>query len=544
MHYDAAVKLDQSRDWLEHSETVISNIQIEQQRLDRIEPAVRLFHLTQDDNNLQAAQTNSVALHATALHLQQLLADNPQQASNTRNLVQYSERLMHTLAHLSPQDDPPAQTALACRETLSLMQTLERELLTQRTDDSKVNASRNILLSIAFTALSMLVVIVLFGFLIRDAFRRRRDEGQIFEANEKLAGSVRALERQARESELITSARDELQLCVNSVQAWNVSTRYLEQLLPGTSGAMCLINHSRQSLEISSVWNRPTNLLDGFALDACCGLRSGMMRWRKSGYSEVHCSHFSGAAPENYLCLPLSAHGETLGIVMVECASTGLAAMVDANLPTLQQLVTLAAIAIAGLNLRMKLEHQSIRDGLTGLFNRHFMEIALDREMRRAERQQKPLAVLMLDVDHFKQFNDTYGHEAGDTVLREVAETLRLTVRTEDIVCRYGGEEFVVILPEVNGQEAVERADRIRQMVGEVRLRFRAQSLREITISAGVAVYPDNADTLEQLLRLADRALYAAKHQGRNRVVLTPTQRVTDVEASAALPGSLSSALI
>jgi diguanylate cyclase (GGDEF)-like protein len=244
------------------------------------------------------------------------------------------------------------------------------------------------------------------------------------------------------------------------------------------------------------------------------------MRWRRAGQSEVHCTHFAGKPPENYICLPLAAHGETLGMVCVECASSGIAAMVDANLRALQQMVELASIRIAGLNLRTILEHQSIRDSLTTLFNRRFMEIALDRELRRAVRHQKPLAVLMLDIDHFKQLNDTYGHEAGDVVLREVAGVMRQAVRSEDTVCRYGGEEFVAILPELGTEDALSRAESIRHMVSELRIYHRGQALREVTISIGVAVYPNNGDSLDQLLSLSDRALYEAKHLGRNRVVL------------------------
>jgi diguanylate cyclase (GGDEF)-like protein len=147
------------------------------------------------------------------------------------------------------------------------------------------------------------------------------------------------------------------------------------------------------------------------------------------------------------------------------------------------------------------------------------MEIALDREIRRAERHQKQVAVLMLDVDHFKQFNDTYGHEAGDTVLREVADTLRQSVPAEGVVCRFGGEEFVAILPELSMDAGLALAELLRQRVSEIRVRSRGESLREITISIGVAVYPQNAESLEELLRVADRALYEAKHQGRNRVI-------------------------
>jgi diguanylate cyclase (GGDEF)-like protein len=122
-------------------------------------------------------------------------------------------------------------------------------------------------------------------------------------------------------------------------------------------------------------------------------------------------------------------------------------------------------------------------------------------------------------VDHFKQFNDTYGHEAGDTVLREVAETLRQSSPTEGIVCRYGGEEFVTILPEMTMDSALVLAELLRHRVSEIRVRSRGESLREVTISIGAAAFPQHGETLEELLRMADRALYEAKHQGRNRVV-------------------------
>jgi len=181
--------------------------------------------------------------------------------------------------------------------------------------------------------------------------------------------------------------------------------------------------------------------------------------------------------------------------------------------------VELAAVSIAGLNLRSKLESQSIRDSLTSLFNRHFMEVALDRELKRAERHGTNLAVFMLDVDHFKQFNDVYGHEAGDTVLREVADVFRRCVRSEDIVCRYGGEKFVIILPEITPEMAFERAEKIRVEVGAVRVRLRGEVLREVTISIGIAMYPQSGDFLDQILRVADRSLYEAKHRGRNQTV-------------------------
>ena len=147
------------------------------------------------------------------------------------------------------------------------------------------------------------------------------------------------------------------------------------------------------------------------------------------------------------------------------------------------------------------------------------MEIALEREMTRANRQGRQVAVMMIDIDHFKQFNDTFGHAAGDVVLREVAECMRVGVRGEDIVCRFGGEEFVVIMPEIATRGALDRAELLRRMVGDLSLRFHGQPLRQITISIGVAMFPDNSDNPDELLRSADHAMYAAKHKGRNRVV-------------------------
>ena len=518
--YGAARRLNDSRDWLEHSQSIVSGLQLEMQRLDHIEPNIQLYLLTHDENNLRNAQTDGVSFYSNALHLQELVRDNPVQETHAQELVKQAAALVKTLDTLTTQSQFPSQQLLACGEILTVMQAAEREVLTKLTEAAKLNASRSLLTSVSFTGLSLVVVIVLFGFLLRDALHRRQYEERLSEANEKLAGTIRALERQARESELLTSARDELQLCVSSLQAQQASVRYFGQLLPGTNGGICLINNSRQLVELAATWGDTTTLFDGFALDACCGLRSGRMRWRKTGRSQVHCAHFSGVPPENYLCLPLAAYGETLGIVYVECASSGIAAMVDANLGAMQQMVELASIAIAGLNLRSKLEHQSIRDSLTGLYNRHFMEIALDRELRRAIRHQQTLAVLILDVDHFKAFNDTHGHEAGDVVLREVAGAMRQTIRSEDIVCRFGGEEFVVILPELSMEEALARAESLRHIVSEIRLHYRGEALHDVTISIGVAMYPYNAETVEQLLWSADRALYQAKNQGRNRVIL------------------------
>jgi diguanylate cyclase (GGDEF)-like protein/PAS domain S-box-containing protein len=166
-----------------------------------------------------------------------------------------------------------------------------------------------------------------------------------------------------------------------------------------------------------------------------------------------------------------------------------------------------------------RLQHESIHDPLTGLYNRRYLEDILERETRRAVRAEHGLSVILLDLDHFKRFNDTYGHDAGDTVLRETAALFLKSVRAEDIVCRYGGEEFVIILPMADFKVACARAERIREKVRELHLLYRGQPLGSITVSAGVAGLPEHGIVPKELLAAADAALYRAKAEGRDRVI-------------------------
>jgi len=166
-------------------------------------------------------------------------------------------------------------------------------------------------------------------------------------------------------------------------------------------------------------------------------------------------------------------------------------------------------------------QNQSIRDPLTGLFNRRYMEETLERELRRAERSQGRLGVVMLDLDLFKRFNDTSGHEAGDLLLPQMGALLNAHIRGGDLACRYGGEEFALILPEMPLESICQRIETTRRGVRDLNVRHRGQSLERITVSAGIAVFPEHGGTGETLLRAADGALYQAKAEGRDRTVAT-----------------------
>jgi diguanylate cyclase (GGDEF)-like protein len=159
-----------------------------------------------------------------------------------------------------------------------------------------------------------------------------------------------------------------------------------------------------------------------------------------------------------------------------------------------------------------------LRDALTGLFNRRYLEVSLARDLTRAIRRSQPLAVLMLDVDHFKRFNDSHGHDAGDALLAQLGQLFATLVRSEDVACRYGGEEFTIVLQEADSALALDRAEDIRKHVAALDVRHRQQNLGQVTVSIGIASYPQHGDTPEQLLRRADRALYIAKNNGRDQV--------------------------
>ena len=166
-----------------------------------------------------------------------------------------------------------------------------------------------------------------------------------------------------------------------------------------------------------------------------------------------------------------------------------------------------------------RLRELAIRDPLTGLFNRRYLEESLALELIRAVRKQYPIGIIMADIDHFKQFNDTHGHAAGDAVLVQIANLLGTLVRASDVICRYGGEEFIIILPEASREITRLRADLIRESAGQLRIHYEGQTLKAVTLSLGIAVFPDHGSTMDALLAAADTALYRAKRSGRNRVV-------------------------
>jgi diguanylate cyclase (GGDEF)-like protein len=232
------------------------------------------------------------------------------------------------------------------------------------------------------------------------------------------------------------------------------------------------------------------------------------------------------------LSVPMVAHGNTVGVLHLEFESVA-PLRSDSDTRSLrdshEQLAISAAsqlaLSLASLQLRETLREQAIRDPLTGLFNRRFLEESFERELQLASRKEQPIAVLFVDLDHFKRFNDTFGHDAGDMVLQSLADLFRNFFRATDICCR-GGEEFAIILPESNSRDAAIRADALRSEVKQLRLQYKKQTLGQITLSAGVAAYPEHGMNSSDLLKIADQCLYESKARGRDIVTVASRQEV------------------
>jgi len=353
--------------------------------------------------------------------------------------------------------------------------------------------------------------------MVEDITDRKNAEEALRKSNKRLTGWVAELEQRTREIGLLSEMGDLLQACRSAEEAHAVIARMAPQVFPNVAGSVSVLGVANNLVETVAVWGPPTGERV-FGPDECWALRRGRAHLVEDIQLGLICKHMHRPLSLPYVCVPMLAHGEAVGLLNLNLPEEGRVS--DA----LQRLgMTVAehvALALANLRLHETLRAQSIRDPLTNLFNRRYMEESLEREMRRAVRGRHSVGIIMLDLDHFKRVNDEYGHEAGDTVLRELGAVLQRNIRGEDIACRYGGEEFTLILPEASLADAAQRAEQLRGAIKSLPIRYRKQSIGPITVSLGVAVFPDHGPTGEAVLRAADAALYQAKGRGRDRVMI------------------------
>ncbi|MEH2608769.1 diguanylate cyclase [Bradyrhizobium sp. AZCC 1693] len=373
---------------------------------------------------------------------------------------------------------------------------------------------------------------------------RREHARELQESNARLTSSLQAAEIRAKEIVLLTELSGVLQSCQAPNEIFAAVQNYAGFLFPEEAGALYLMNETRDAVTRGPHWGELTSAVTSFPLEDCWALRRGTTfpispasQGLVCGHAACRETHGSGFG-SGYVCQPLVAQNNLMGLLYREACGPAFAEGADQLATMLAEQVSLA---LANLDLREQLRSQAIRDQLTGLYNRRFLEDALTRETGRAARSGEPVAVAILDVDHFKRINDTYGHEAGDAVLRELGQVLLKTIRKTDIVGRFGGEEFLMLLPGASVDVAQSRGLAVLEAVRAMEVSIpNGAPLNHITASIGVAAMPLHVARGDALVAAADAALYQAKGQGRNRVVLSDRRAIlpTPAEMQLGLTGT------
>ena len=334
------------------------------------------------------------------------------------------------------------------------------------------------------------------------------------------ANNARAYElRKRNEAELLADFNGWLQSTGSLSELFQVVSAFLQQILPTSSGAVYIYANSRDVLEGVCHWN-DGKMLKNFEPPDCWALRRGRAYYYGENTVDFPCHHLQEShgesIPNQHYCLPIIAHGDTVGLLCIDLLETQEEDLAQETQKLSYFCAEQISLAIANVQMREQLMDQSTRDGLTSLYNRRYFIEQVRRDLARNE-ENKTASIISFDVDHFKKFNDTYGHDAGDTVLRAMSEVLERSFRGSDTTCRYGGEEFAVYMPGASAAIACQRAEELRVGVEAELVRYSGEVLN-VTISSGVATYPGNGSSVQSLIKSADKALYAAKDDGRNCV--------------------------
>lgn len=406
---------------------------------------------------------------------------------------------------------------------------LEQKRLVGIYEVEKQYAHQTLIISFAFNiALLAILMKILYGASIRAKDIREEVQAK----NNELQSILESSRIRTKHVHDLSELMRFLQSCTNYAEAVQVLNKRLPSLVNANHGALYLFAPSGNKLSIECSWGGE-KYIETFEPNECWGLRRGQWFKQPKDGGVLTCKHLNqhvekdeaGNQSIQYQCFPLIAHSEMLGLLVLgsEYQQADLSHNFVLDEETLQGTLEHLSLSLGNLNLRESLRQQSIRDVLTGLYNRRFLFEFIERELTLWQRKQSPsdigIAVLMLDIDHFKSFNDQHGHDVGDVVLKEVANALRKTVRRSDVASRYGGEEFTVVMPDITFQNAFERAELIRAEIEKIRVNIPGKSVERVTTSIGLAHHPQDGETAETLISLADKALYQAKRSGRNRVV-------------------------
>lgn len=522
LSHNATQQLVQAKSSLQHSYNVLFRAEQLRASVEMLETARRGYTLTSQEEYLEPYHYAKRELPKDLEALKQLTIDN----GSIQQALQTIEPVIQSLVRRVTADvRNPSQDAKMIASNMSEVKILldqarqlleevsgeERRLLAMRMVESE-NRQKDLNLTLMIMGAGFLAVLIFtFIKLFLEVAERKRNELSLSESKAENELTVHNLSLMGELSSL-------LQACSKTEESLEVIKRYAQRMLNADSGVLYLFHDSRNLLEQSARWGLEPKSQATFEPDDCWALRRGEMHLLDENEHNMPCAHLHEDEVTNSLCVPIVAQGTVLGIMHFENTQHQNFSSLDTSLA--HNLASQIALALASLKLRETLRNLSVRDPLTSLFNRRYMEESLHREIASAKRKGHQLGVVMLDVDHFKRFNDTFGHDAGDVLLREVGNIMQLNSRVSDIACRFGGEEFVMIYPETSPEFVLQRSELLRQAIVAMQLKHFGRSLGEVTASFGIASFPEHGATIQELLKAADEALYRAKGEGRNRCVL------------------------
>ena len=403
------------------------------------------------------------------------------------------------------------------------------EIFRDKTKERTIFVARVQALMAAMTALAGSLFVGL-GYMSFRENRRRMQDIQARTAIEH--GALADQLRLARDVRLLGELNEWLQSSRSLDELFDMVGRFMTHLLPQCEGSIYVYSNSRDVLDGCTGWNGGKHKAH-IHPDECWGLRRG--RTYAYGQSDIEfvCAHAEPHDGRPYICFPILAHGETVGLMHLRAVEDVSPEDFNEGRRLAQMCAEQISLAIANVRMRDELHDQSVRDPLTGLYNRRHLTDALRKHMGKVGKGGMQVAVVSIDVDHFKRFNDNHGHDAGDMVLRAVGSVLTQNVDGDEIACRMGGEELMLLLPGAGQEAALARAEKVREAVQAITVRYGEKTLPRITISIGVAIAPMHGTLPQDLIRMADDALYVAKAKGRNQVILAGLSALDEAPAHA-----------
>ena len=551
LSFRSILRARQTEEWVRREHVTIEYLSALSGALSEAESSERGFLLTGDKNYLDSLNMALQGTQEAMGRVRELVIENPRQQKSLSELTAALEertRLIRQVAELrETRGLEPALAVLRAGRPRDLSNQIhlllagmtqeETALLATRESESEIIAQDTLRALIVGSLFGILLLLVAGWLLQRQTESLQKAQEGLGETNKNLTRSMAALTAKTVQARSLAELSDILQSCLTLDEAREVIVRFFRDLLPDDSGAIFLHSNARECMEPLLTWGAEPPSAAAFGADDCWALRRGRPHKVNPAENVVLCKHITERPSGSCQCIPLVAQNEAFGLmyvvsrVPVAPESPVSAADTEEHALLIRRMAETVALACANLRLRETLRFQSIRDGLTGLFNRRYLDETLDREIRRAYRHNRPVSVILLDLDHFKHFNDTLGHGAGDSLLRTLGDFLRNQVRQEDIACRYGGEEFALVLPDAALEIARARAEQIREGIKHLAWQQQVPSAESVTVSAGVAVFPLHGSSASAVLQEADRALYLAKASGRDRVSVAGSEELSRVSS-------------